>query len=239
VHSPKYALSRPAAQGYRPSQSLRLLRTDRGALQNDAAAPPAAHAARPAGVRFTVMPYVAVFIPGAPEPQRFDLRESNVLGRAPANEIVVDDPNVSRRHCKLARDGNRWVLTDLGSTNGTWLDAARVKRYALRDGEAFYIGDARVVFHVDRFIEHRPADPNEALSVAQVLTTSRALADTATPDLTKRALPTPGATVARRGQYRSAQGPSSLAFRRAPAMPIVRDTRAGGWVRVMLKAIRG
>jgi pSer/pThr/pTyr-binding forkhead associated (FHA) protein len=191
------------------------------------------------------MPYVAVFIPGAAEPQRYELRESNVFGRSADSAVCVDDPNVSRRHCKLERAGNRWVLTDLDSTNGTWLDAARVKRYALRDGETFYIGDARVVFHADRWIEHRPTDPHEALSVAQVLATSRALAtsqalaDTTACDMSKRALPTPGATVAKRGQYRKAQGPRSLAFRRPPAMPIVHDKRSGGWVRVMLKAIRG
>ena len=185
------------------------------------------------------MPYVAVFISGAAEPQRYELRESNVFGRSGDSAVCVDDPNVSRRHCKLERAGNRWVLTDLGSTNGTWLDAARVKRYALRDGETFYIGDARVVFHADRWIEHRLADPHEALSVAQVLSTSRGLADTHACDMSKRALPTPGVTVAKRGQYRKAQGPRSLAFRRAPAMPIVHDARSGGWVRVMLKAIRG
>jgi pSer/pThr/pTyr-binding forkhead associated (FHA) protein len=185
------------------------------------------------------MPYVAVFTTGAAEPQRFELRESNVLGRSPANEIFVDDPNVSRRHCLLKRAGGNWLLSDLGSTNGTWLDAARVRRYRLRDGETFYIGDARVVFHADRWIEHRPADPNEALSVAQIVKTSRSMADTQLLSAPQRELPTPRATVAKRGQYRPAQGPRSLAFRRAPAMPIVHDTRSGGWVRVMLKAIRG
>ena len=185
------------------------------------------------------MAYVAVFTSGA-EPQRIELRESNVFGRSGDNGVCVDDPNVSRRHCKLERvSGGEWVLTDLGSTNGTWLDAARVGRYALRDGETFYIGDARVVFHADRWIEHRPADPHEALSVAQVLTTSRALAETRPLDASTRALPTPRATVAKRGQYRQAKGPRSLAFRRAPAMPIVHDARSRRWVRVMLKAIRG
>src|SRR5688500_13319343 len=178
------------------------------------------------------MPYVAVFIRGAVEPQRFDLRDSNVFGRAGDNGICVDDPNVSRRHCTLARgSGGEWVLTDLDSTNGTWLDAARVRRYALRDGETFYIGDARVVFHADRWIEHRPADPHEAVSAAQVISQSRKLADTRTRDVSKRPLPSPRATIARRGQYRQAKGLQSLAFRRAPAMPIVQGECAGGWFR--------
>ena len=186
------------------------------------------------------MPYAAVYTNGAAEPQRYELRESTVFGRSGDNGVCVDDPNVSRRHCKLERaSGGEWILTDLDSTNGTWLDAARVRRYALRDGETFYIGDARVVFHTDRWIEHRPADPHEAVSAAQVFIPSRKLADACTRDVAKRPLPSPRATIARRGQYRRVKGQQSLAFRRAPAMPIVQGEPPGGWFRVMLEAVHG
>src|SRR5688500_14994590 len=166
------------------------------------------------------MPYVAVFIRGAVEPQRFDLRDSNVFGRAGDNGICVDDPNVSRRHCTLARgSGGEWVLTDLGSTNGTWLDAARVRRYALKDGETFYIGDTRIVFHADQRFEHRPADPHEARSASMVLESCEASLVAAAAGNLMRRLPEPRATVA--GPCPRADDKMPLAFRRPPATPMV------------------
>ena len=187
------------------------------------------------------MPYVAVFAPGAAEPQRYPLCESNVVGRASDNDIWIDDPNVSRQHCRVARVDGRWVLSDLGSTNGTWLDAARVKRYALSDGETFYVGDARVVFHSDQYIEHRPIDPNEAQELSKVLEQKRApataLVAAATPIEPRRPLPSPRATVVTRQRSHGAAPPKPLAFKRPPAMPLVRDARSGGLLHLVLKRV--
>jgi pSer/pThr/pTyr-binding forkhead associated (FHA) protein len=186
------------------------------------------------------MPYVAVFPPGAAEPQRHPLSESNVFGRASDNDVWIDDPNISRQHCKVARVDGRWVLSDLGSTNGTWLDAARVKRYALRDGETFYLGDARVVFHLDQYIEHRPVDPNEAQELSKVLEQKRAPAHAVLPGgscSAVRPLPYPRATVVTRQRSGRAEQSRSLAFQRPPAMPLVRDRRSGSLVHMVLNRI--
>lgn len=48
------------------------------------------------------------------------------IGRLPGCAVVLDDPEVSRSHCLLAIAGDLATLTDLGSTNGTWLDGERV-----------------------------------------------------------------------------------------------------------------
>ncbi len=166
------------------------------------------------------MAYVAVYATEAdPEPQRFELNECAVFGRSSGNDVWVDDPNVSRQHCKLERVDGRWMLFDLGSTNGTWLDAARVRRYALKDGETFYIGDTRIVFHTDQRFEHRPADPHEARSASMVLESCEASLVAAAAGNLMRRLPEPRATVA--GPCPRADDKMPLAFRRPPATPMV------------------
>jgi pSer/pThr/pTyr-binding forkhead associated (FHA) protein len=188
------------------------------------------------------MPYVAVFAPGAGEPRRYPLSDATVsFGRSSGNDVCIDDPNVSRRHCTLSRADGRWVLHDLGSTNGTWLDAARVKRYALRDGETFYVGDARVVFHIDQYVEHRPLDPNEAQELAKVLEQKRARVEAilshALCPSSRRTLPQPRATVVTRHRPHRAAPLKSLAFQRPPAMPLVRDRRGESLVHTVLKLV--
>jgi hypothetical protein len=70
------------------------------------------------------------------------------FGRVEGNEIVVPDPRTSRRHAVVQRQGSRFVVVDLGSTNGTSLNARRVfKPTPLRDGDVIGIGGLRYVFH--------------------------------------------------------------------------------------------
>ena len=48
------------------------------------------------------------------------------LGRSRQCDVVLDDPNVSRQHAEIRPRGGSWVLTDLGSTNGSRSTAARI-----------------------------------------------------------------------------------------------------------------
>src|ERR1017187_3219530 len=52
------------------------------------------------------------------------------IGRDPASDIVVDDSRVSWQHAVLRLEHDCWLLEDSGSTNGTYLDAQRVRRGA-------------------------------------------------------------------------------------------------------------
>ena len=49
-----------------------------------------------------------------------------VIGRSRECDLVLDDPNVSRRHAELRREGDGWVVADLGSTNGIKVNGRRV-----------------------------------------------------------------------------------------------------------------
>jgi pSer/pThr/pTyr-binding forkhead associated (FHA) protein len=62
------------------------------------------------------------------------------VGRSPANEIVLDDASVSRRHALLARRGETTVVLDDRSLNGVRVNGERVSESPLKDGDALVLG---------------------------------------------------------------------------------------------------
>src|SRR2546422_435139 len=99
------------------------------------------------------------------------------IGRADYNDLVVPDPSVSTSHAKLQPRAGVWVLVDLDSTNGTFVDGERVKGEApLAPGATVRFGDVQLVFE--------PSD--DALSIAkgggtQMLRTPHSTAPNAPP----------------------------------------------------------
>src|SRR5690242_5484774 len=85
---------------------------------------------------------------GAQAGQRLTVRTPIVnVGRADYNDVVVPDPSVSTSHAKLQRREGVWVLVDLDSTNGTFVDGERVKGDApLAPGAMVRLGDVQLVF---------------------------------------------------------------------------------------------
>jgi hypothetical protein len=66
-----------------------------------------------------------------------------IVGRAPGCECLLADDLVSRRHAALSRDGGRWFLRDLGSTNGTRVNGVRViEDVEVRPGDRLSLGGA-------------------------------------------------------------------------------------------------
>jgi diguanylate cyclase (GGDEF)-like protein len=68
-----------------------------------------------------------------------------VIGRGTHVEIRLTDDGVSREHCALVREGGRVVLRDLGSTNGTFCNGARVDRRELTDGDKIMVGSTSIL----------------------------------------------------------------------------------------------
>lgn len=74
---------------------------------------------------------------------------SVAIGRAPANDIVVRDDGVSARHARLEAVGDRWVLADSGSRNGTTLNRREVTGPApLSHGDEIGTGELTWRFEV-------------------------------------------------------------------------------------------
>lgn len=112
--------------------------------------------------------------------QTFELRGEVHLGRSRTNAIALSDGKVSRNHARLDPLRSTYILTDLGSANGTFVNGVRITQpVRLRDGDSLQVGDTQFIFHtrpaiepprVDRLRDHSPpasiptADPQRVVT---------------------------------------------------------------------------
>lgn len=82
---------------------------------------------------------------------RFALDEPLVTaGRHPESVIFLDDITVSRRHAEVRQVAGGYVVVDVGSLNGTYLNRERVEESQLRDGDELQIGTFKLLFLAGR-----------------------------------------------------------------------------------------
>lgn len=74
-------------------------------------------------------------------------KDKNVAGRHPNADIFLDDVTVSRRHAAFVRDGDGFLVRDLGSLNGTYVGKDRVDESRLHAGQDVQIGKYRLTYH--------------------------------------------------------------------------------------------
>jgi hypothetical protein len=85
------------------------------------------------------------------EERTYPLQNSVVtIGRALDNDLVVEDPAVSRHHAEIRRQYGRYYLADLQSTNGTWVNGRRVEGCFLADGDVVRVGNVELVLRLGR-----------------------------------------------------------------------------------------
>jgi pSer/pThr/pTyr-binding forkhead associated (FHA) protein len=80
------------------------------------------------------------------------------IGRLPDNQLVIDNPAVSGRHARVYREGAHYVLEDLKSTNGTFVNDKPIARHTLLEGDVILVGK-----HTLAFTQH-DGDDLQALS---------------------------------------------------------------------------
>lgn len=73
--------------------------------------------------------------------------ERTVAGRSTGADIFLDDVTVSRKHAEFVREGNQFVVRDIGSLNGTYVNRTRIDQSVLRSGDEVQIGKYRMTFH--------------------------------------------------------------------------------------------
>jgi two-component system cell cycle response regulator len=82
-----------------------------------------------------------IIVSGAAAGQRIDLKQDEVvIGRGEECAVRIADGSVSRRHAVITRVLERWIVIDLESTNGTFLDDTRIERAELEGGELLRVG---------------------------------------------------------------------------------------------------
>lgn len=73
-------------------------------------------------------------------------RDLVTVGRHPQSDIFLNDITVSRRHAELRRDAAAYMVSDLGSLNGTYVNRERVDTSPLSSGDELQIGKFRLLF---------------------------------------------------------------------------------------------
>ncbi len=76
--------------------------------------------------------------------------ERTVAGRSPSTDIFLDDVTVSRKHAVFTRTGGGFVVRDVGSLNGTYVNRELVDEAVLRTGDEVQIGKFRLVFYASQ-----------------------------------------------------------------------------------------
>jgi len=117
-----------------------------------------------------------------------------VLGRAPECDLVLDGAGVSRRHARILREADRFLLEDLGSANGTLVNGARAERCPLEVGDELRIDEFQLTF----VLEARPLGEEIRIGAAEPSGADRAgaaeptlLAEDAAPGATRVSEPAP------------------------------------------------
>ena len=71
------------------------------------------------------------------------------MGRHPESEIFLDDITVSRRHAEFLRSGAAYLVKDVGSLNGTYVNRERIEEINLASGDEVQIGNLRDEWRLD------------------------------------------------------------------------------------------
>jgi ABC-type multidrug transport system ATPase subunit/pSer/pThr/pTyr-binding forkhead associated (FHA) protein len=103
-------------------------------------------------------PYKLILSTGSPN--EFQLARSEIIiGRDPGVDLTISSPAVSRRHAKLTREDDGFVLEDLGSSNGTFVNDQKLSgRHRLRPGDQIRLGQTvTLVYEGPRVLEESQA----------------------------------------------------------------------------------
>lgn len=114
---------------------------------------------------------------GGMKGQRFEIDQGEILvGRAAECHIILDDTAVSSRHCMFVREGSRYSIRDLGSTNGTRLNGESVTESRLKPGDIVMVGAVEMLINgddieVDESVPH--TEPRSQPAPTIVMSSSR------------------------------------------------------------------
>ena|SRR5450432_447881 len=166
------------------------------------------------------MAYVVIQTESAPS-LKVMLKNPMVLGRAIGSDLWIDDAQISRQHCRFDEEDDDWIVTDLGSSHGTFVNGNQIEKHRLDENDMLVVGKARLIFHEGDFVEYRPADPMEATSMGTGSAKWKAPGEG--KKLTGHKLPEARFVTAGSSAGQESNKSVSLPFTRPPAKPIVND----------------
>ena len=87
-----------------------------------------------------------VVLAGVSAGEMFKLqKDKTIVGRGPAVGVRLNDEGVSREHCAFVREGDKMIVEDMGSTNGTFCNGIKIDRRELVDGDKIMVGSSTIL----------------------------------------------------------------------------------------------
>ena len=96
----------------------------------------------------------------------------SVIGRTADNDIQIRSKFVSRHHAQITIDVQQTLLEDLNSTNGVFINARRIKRHRLNDGDRIQLGEHALVYHDMREQKQQQIDADQDAAEEAAVTES-------------------------------------------------------------------
>ena len=92
-----------------------------------------------------------VIVAGPDKGRTFPIENGQTLtiGRGQASDTQINDPHMSRVHCRVQMDGGKAILLDAGSSSGTFVAGQKIVQHELRLGEMFQVGDTRIRYQLE------------------------------------------------------------------------------------------
>lgn len=75
-----------------------------------------------------------------------DVNKDAIIGRSKKADLDIGDDFASYSHCKVVKEGQNFYVQDLKSTNGTYLNSAKINKAKLSDGDIITIGKTKIKF---------------------------------------------------------------------------------------------
>jgi len=152
-----------------------------------------------------------------------------LLGRDLANDIPIGQPEVSRRHARFFKDGGDIYIEDLGSTNGTFINGARISSpQQLRSGDAVMVGENIVLVFEKAPLEFEEQLPPISVEQEEFTPVAQSIPE---PEVYQ---PTPEPY-----SYSASQQAAEVVAEEAEIEPVERKKRGGlpSWLIILLVAI--
>src|ERR1051325_340027 len=91
-----------------------------------------------------------VIHPGTPQAWEINLKPGlNFLGRGASNDFKIEDLSISGSHCQITVDTTGATVKDMGSTNGTFVNRAKISESRLQSGQPLRLGSVDMIFYTD------------------------------------------------------------------------------------------
>lgn len=90
--------------------------------------------------------YKLTVLQGNFDTREFHLKDNTSIGRSPSNDVVIQEPKVSRQHAAINKYNENYILIDLKSSNGVYVNGIKIDEVILNHGDEVAIGSAKFLF---------------------------------------------------------------------------------------------